>query len=186
VGGCVRRFQPFFVSARVSRFPSRASRWRGSRKKRLVQRYLLSPAAAFLSTARFGMVYQQVPHHPRSHSKKAANPDGFSCVSNGRCRISIFRAWDSLPSWSRWPRSSACGGASSTLPIVRTLQSWFRTSTTCLIDLLHIHRIGELTCEIALILSNHPDVASFASFTASRSTRFQSAPVRRRKPKRSR
>jgi formyltetrahydrofolate deformylase len=34
----------------------------------------------------------------------------------------------------------------------------------CLVDLLHRHRIGELNCEIPLIISNHEDCRSIAEF----------------------
>ncbi len=34
----------------------------------------------------------------------------------------------------------------------------------CLFDLLHRHQIGELACEIAFVVSNHPDAASVAEF----------------------
>ena len=34
----------------------------------------------------------------------------------------------------------------------------------CLVDLLYRHRIGELNCEIPLIISNHPDTQSIADF----------------------
>jgi formyltetrahydrofolate deformylase len=34
----------------------------------------------------------------------------------------------------------------------------------CLVDLLHRHQTGELPCEIALVLGNHPDAKSLAEF----------------------
>lgn len=34
----------------------------------------------------------------------------------------------------------------------------------CLVDLLYRHRSGELLCEIALVISNHPDTAPLAAF----------------------
>ena len=34
----------------------------------------------------------------------------------------------------------------------------------CLLDLLHRHQIGELSCRIALIVSNHPDAERHAAF----------------------
>jgi formyltetrahydrofolate deformylase len=34
----------------------------------------------------------------------------------------------------------------------------------CLVDLLYRHRIGELTCEIPLIIGNHPDAKGHADF----------------------
>jgi hypothetical protein len=185
VGGCVRRFQPFFVSARVSRFPVALhgggdpgrSAWSRDTFSAPPPRFSARRASAWF-TNRCRIIRAVIPKKPQIrmvfHVYRMVAA-GFRSFARGI----HFRVGAAGPAVRH-------AVASSTLPIVRTLQSWFRTSTTCLIDLLHIHRIGELTCEIALILSNHPDVASFASFTASRSTRFQSAPVRRRKPKRSR
>jgi formyltetrahydrofolate deformylase len=34
----------------------------------------------------------------------------------------------------------------------------------CLVDLLHRHQTGELPCEIALVISNHPDAKSLTEF----------------------
>lgn len=34
----------------------------------------------------------------------------------------------------------------------------------CLVDLLHRHQTGELPCEIALVIGNHPDAKSLAEF----------------------
>jgi formyltetrahydrofolate deformylase len=46
----------------------------------------------------------------------------------------------------------------------------------CLADLLYRHKVGELACEIPLIISNHPDAQALAAFYQAP---FHHVPVRR-------
>ena len=43
----------------------------------------------------------------------------------------------------------------------------------CLVDLLYRHKSGELTCDIPLIISNHPDNQPIANFYGTPTLRFR-------------
>ena len=61
-------------------------------------------------------------------------------------------------------KSSAWTGASLAPDSARAWRFSFRNSTIVWSDLLYRHEIGELTCDIPLIISNHPDNQRLAEF----------------------